>query len=140
MQLNQLTFEKVSLLQIVGLLTGTAVAAAVWECVCVSCPATSFTVSGFHLPHSTCEGRDYSVSIQQRWMQPGVNTWLESSCSLPFSKILDAGNTHPSPHQMQIHDLQDRWKGVTAHRIINGNEPVFYWVWFVMCVCVCIDT
>lgn len=35
MQLNQLTFEKASLLQKVGLLTGTAVAAAVWECVCV---------------------------------------------------------------------------------------------------------
>lgn len=35
MQLNQLTFEKASLLQMMGLLTGAAVAAAVWECVCV---------------------------------------------------------------------------------------------------------
>lgn len=137
MQLNQLTFEKASLLQMVGLLTGAAVAAAVWECVCV-CVLPGNLIHWQWISPPTLHPRGpwlLSVSIQQRWMQPGLNTWLESSCSLPLSKFLDAGNTHPRPYQMQSDDLQEMWKGVIAHRMINRNEPVFCWDWFVVCVC-----
>lgn len=126
MQLNQLTFEKASLLQMAGLLTGTAVAAAVWECLCV-------------LP---------SNLVHWQWISPPTlhlqRPWLLSfcpaaedaawSCSFPFQKFVDAGNTHPSPHQMPIHDVQDRWKGVIACRMINRNEVVLCWDWFVMYV------